>query len=70
MTDSVSEDKAFLVLLVAVSLAFAWILWPFYGAMLWGAMIAILFAPVYRRLLRSMRQRRTLAALATVRSSW
>jgi hypothetical protein len=26
------QDKAFLLLLVAVSLAFAWILWPFYGA--------------------------------------
>jgi predicted PurR-regulated permease PerM len=60
------EDKTFLWLIVAVSLAFAWILWPFYGAVFWGAILAILFAPLYRRLLRSMRQRRTLAALATV----
>ena len=60
------EDKAFLVLLVAVSLAFAWILWPFFGAVLWGVILAIVFAPLYRRLLRSMRQRRTLAALATL----
>jgi predicted PurR-regulated permease PerM len=60
------EDRAFLLLIVAVSLAFAWILWPLYGAVLWGTIGAILFAPLYRRLSRSMRQSRNLAALATV----
>lgn len=59
-------DKAFLLLLVAVSLALAWIALPFYGAILWGVVIAILFAPVYRRLLTSMKRRRSLAASATV----
>jgi len=60
------EDKTFLLLIIAVSLAFAWILWPFYGAVFWGTVLAILFAPPYRRLSRSMGQRRTLAALVTV----
>ena len=60
------EDKTLLVLVIAISLAFAWILWPFFGAVLWGVILAIVFAPLYRRLLRSMRQRRTLAALATL----
>jgi predicted PurR-regulated permease PerM len=60
------DDKAFLFLVVAISLAFAWILRPFYGAVLWGIILAIVFGPLYRRLLRPMRQRRTLAALATV----
>jgi predicted PurR-regulated permease PerM len=60
------EDKTFLLLIIAISLAFAWILWPFYGAVLWGTVLAIVFAPLYRRLSRSMRQRRNLAALATV----
>ena len=60
------EDKAFVILLVAVSLAFAWILAPFYGAVLWATIIAIVFARIYRRLVGSLRQRRTLAALATV----
>jgi predicted PurR-regulated permease PerM len=60
------EDKTFLLLIIAVSLAFAWILWPFYGAVFWGTVLAILFAPPYRRLAKSMGQRRTLAALATV----
>jgi predicted PurR-regulated permease PerM len=60
------EDKTFFLLIIAVTLAFAWILWPFFGAVFWGAVLAILFAPLYRRLSKSMRQRRTLAALATV----
>ena len=60
------QDRALLVLIVLVTLAFAWILWPMSGAVLWGVVFAILFAPVYRRLARSMRQRRNLAALATV----
>jgi predicted PurR-regulated permease PerM len=60
------EDKMFLLLVIAVSLAFAWILWPFFGAVLWGTILAILFAPLYRRLLRFMGQRRTVAAIATV----
>ena len=60
------EDKTFLLLVVVVSLAFVWILWPFFGAILWGTILAILFAPLYRRLVDSLKQRRTMAALATV----
>jgi predicted PurR-regulated permease PerM len=60
------EEKSFLLLLFAASLAFAWILWPFSGAILWGTVFAIVFAPLYRRLLRSMGQRPNGAALATV----
>ena len=60
------EDRLFLFLLAAVSLAFLWILRPFYSPVLWGVILAIVFAPLHRRLLRSMRQRRTLASLASV----
>ncbi len=60
------EDRAFLALMIAISLAFAWILSPFYEAVFWAAALAIIFAPLYRRMSRSMRHRRTLAALATV----
>jgi predicted PurR-regulated permease PerM len=60
------EDKSFLFLVIAVSLAFAWILWPYSGAVLWATILAIVFAPPYRRLAKSMRQRRTLAALVTL----
>lgn len=60
------EDKAFLLLIVAVSLAFAWILLPFFGAVLWGTVIATLFVPLHRRLLAWTGQRRNFAALVTV----
>ncbi len=60
------EDRTFLLLLVAVTVAFVWVLWPFYGAVFWGAILALLFAPLYRVLLRKFKQRRTLAALGTV----
>jgi predicted PurR-regulated permease PerM len=60
------EDRVFLLLVVAVSLAFAWILWPFYGAVLWGTVTAIVFSPLYRRLRSALRERANLAALATV----
>ena len=60
------EDKAFLILIVLVSLAFGWILTSFYGAILWGVVIAIMFAPLYRRLLRAVPERPTLAALAMI----
>jgi predicted PurR-regulated permease PerM len=50
-------------LAIAVSCALGWILWPFYGTIMWGAIIALLFAPLYRRLLPRLKGRRTLAAL-------
>lgn len=60
------HQKTFLFLLVTVTLAFGWILWPFYGAVFWGAVLAILFEPFNRQLLVTMRQRRNLAALTTL----
>jgi len=59
------RDSSYALLLVAISLAFAWILWPFYGAILWAIVFAIVFAPVHRRLLSSIGQRPNLAALIT-----
>ncbi len=60
------ERKFLPLLLVAISLALGWILAPFYGAIMWGVIIALLFAPVFRRLLPRLGQRRTLAALLTM----
>jgi predicted PurR-regulated permease PerM len=60
------EDKIFFLLLITVSLAFVLIVWQFYGAVLWGIVAAIVFAPVYRQVLKSTHQRRSLAALTTV----
>jgi predicted PurR-regulated permease PerM len=60
------QDKAFLLLVLAVTVAFAWILWPFFAAVFWAAVLAVLFTPMYRRISASMNDRRTLAALVTV----
>jgi predicted PurR-regulated permease PerM len=60
------EHRGFLLLLVAVTLAFAWVLKPFYGSVLWAVVVAVLFAPVQRRLLTWMGERRSLAAAVTV----
>lgn len=60
------EDRTLLLLVIAVSLAFAWILWPFFSAVLWATVLAIVFAPLYRRILRSIGQHPNLAALATL----
>ena len=60
------EGNSFVVLIVAVSLAFGWILWPYYEAILWAIVLAILFQPLHRRLRASLGRRASLAALATV----
>jgi predicted PurR-regulated permease PerM len=60
------EDNTLLFLVAAASLAFGWVLSPFYGAILWATILAILFAPLYRRMLRSVPRWPSIAALATV----
>src|SRR5215467_912178 len=60
------EDNILLLLVVTVSLAFAWILRPFYEAILWATVLAIVFAQLYRRLAITIGQQHSLAALATV----
>lgn len=62
----VFSDRAFLWLVIAVSAAFTWIVWPFFGAILWATILAILFRPLYRRLARSVNQRGTPTAIATL----
>src|SRR3954447_12344769 len=60
------EDRTFMLLLIAVSLAFGWILSSFYSAILWGVVMAIMFAPMHRRLLERMPDHPNSAALLTV----
>jgi predicted PurR-regulated permease PerM len=60
------ENQTFLLLLVVVTLAFGWILAPFYGAILWAIVVAVIFAPLNRRLRSRMGGRPNLAAAATV----
>lgn len=60
------QQKTFLLLLVFVTVAFGWILLPFYGAVFWGSVLAIIFTPFHRRLLAVMNQRQNLAAFTTL----
>ena len=60
------QRGVFLALLATVTLAFIWVLMPFFGAVMWGVALAILFTPLFKRLLKKMPRRRTLAALATL----
>ena len=62
------QQKFFLLLLTLVTLAFGWILLPYSGAVFWGMVLAILFAPLYRRLLAATKQKPTVAALLTLAS--
>ena len=66
MTNPTLQNKAFVLLLVIVSLAFAAILWPFYEAVFWGVALAILFMPLHRRVLLRMRGKPNRAALVTL----
>lgn len=60
------DHGPFLVILIAVSIVFAWILLPFLAAILWAVIAAILFTPVHDRLLAKMPARRSSAALLTL----
>ncbi len=62
------DGAALWVLLGIVTLALGWILLPFYGTLLWSAIIAMVFAPVNARMLVWTKGRKTLAALCTLLS--
>lgn len=55
-----------IALLVIVSLAFAVLIEPFFGAIVWGVVVAVLFRPVYERLLGVLPGRTNLAAAITL----
>ncbi len=60
------EEQTFLWLLIGTSLAFALVLWPFNGAILWAIVGAIVFSPLQRQLLRATGQRTGLTAALCV----
>ena len=61
-----TEHKGFTLLLILVTVAFCWLLLPFYGAIMWAAILAIIFAPMQRWLSIRLGARRNLAALVSV----
>ena len=60
------ERSFFFVLLALLTVGFAAVILPFYGAVFWGAVLALMFQPLYRKLLGRMGGRSNLAALATL----
>lgn len=60
------QNRALPLLLVVAALALGAILLPFYGAIMWGSIIALLFTPLYRWLLPRVSHRPTVAALVTL----
>ncbi len=60
------EDGGFLLLVVLITLAFAVVILPFFGAILWGLVTVILFAPLNRWFLARLPGHRNSAALLTL----
>jgi len=61
-----AEDIGFFVLVLLVTLAFGWLLTPYFSAILWGVVAAIVFGPLYRWLTRRLGGREGLAATLTL----
>lgn len=55
-----------LALLVIISLAFAMLIEPFFGAIVWAVVVAVLFQPVYQRISKWLSPRVNLAAALTL----
>ena len=61
-----ADNPALRWLLVFVSLGLGWILLPFYGSIMWGVIIGLIFKPLYHRLHTRLRGKGTAAALLTL----
>ena len=59
-------QNSFLLLLTIVTIAFLWILLPYSGAVFWGVVFAIIFAPLQSKLLRATKGKPTVAALLSL----
>jgi predicted PurR-regulated permease PerM len=66
MNKETLQDKSLTVLLGLVSIAFIWILLPFYGAVFWAVILGILFAPLQRRLQLKFGWQRNITSLLTL----
>jgi predicted PurR-regulated permease PerM len=66
MNQGTLQYKTFLALLALVTIAFIWILLPFFGAVFWAVILGILFTPLQRRLLLRFGMQRNLTSLCTL----
>ncbi len=60
------HQAAFYLLLFVVSIALCFVLAPFFSTVLWGAILALIFQPVQRRIVARLGRRRNLAAFITL----
>lgn len=60
------EERVFLGFVAAATLAMAWIAMPFFGAILWALVAAIMIKPAHRRLVQLMPTHPTTAALLSL----
>lgn len=60
------ERNTFLLLLLLISMAFGWVLNPFFTPIFWAAVIALLFHPLQKELYIRFGKRKNIAALATL----
>ena len=65
MNQKTVQFKSLVLLLGLVTVAFIWILLPFYGAVFWAVILGIIFAPMQRRL-QKLGWKRNLTSLATL----
>ena len=66
MEEEKFQKRSFVVLLLLVSVAFIWLLQPFFEAIFWAAVIAVLAYPVQRGLRRKLGRHENLAAAITL----
>ena len=66
MNEENLKDRSLTILLALVSIAFVWILLPFYGAVFWAVILGILLAPLQRRLQLKFGWQRNLTSLLTL----
>lgn len=66
MNETSLQRKTLLLLLALVTIAFIWILLPFYGAIFWAVALGILFAPLQRKFVLKLSGRRNLATFSTL----
>ena len=60
------HDKAFILLLIAVTIAFFAVLLPFQGAVFWGVVLAVVFTPLHKKVEAKFSKYPTVAALITL----
>lgn len=60
------HQASFLLILAAVTIMLIWIAWPYATALLWSALAAIMFQPLYRWMLIKVRGKRNPAATITL----